>query len=193
MTAVVDTGAGNLHSVVKALAHIGAASRVTSDPDVVRGAHRVVLPGVGHFGQMMAALDRSGLRPVLRDAATDGRPFLGICLGMQALFRSSDEAPGVFGLGVIDSRVARIEAGATCPHMGWNEVESQDPLVPSGWYTFANSYFAPIGPETVATCHYEGRRTVAVRIGNALGVQFHPEKSGELGLDVLRRFCGAQP
>lgn len=190
MTAVVDYGAGNLRSVVNALDRIGAACMVTSDPRVVAESDRVILPGVGHFGQMMASLSRLSLIGPLRVTATDGRPFLGICLGMQALYSSSDEAPGVEGLAVFHGRVARIEEGVTTPHMGWNDVASEEPVVPPGWYTFANGYFAPVGPETVATCDYFGARSAAVRIGNAIGVQFHPEKSGALGLRLLENFCG---
>ncbi len=194
MIVIVDYGAGNLRSVENAVRFLGHRPVITNDPKLVERADRVILPGVGHFGQMMQALNDLGLTESLYEAASDGRPFLGICLGMHALFDASEEAiEGPAGLGVIEGEVKRFRVGLAVPHMGWNEVDSGCPLIPNGWYTFAHSYYVPSGLEAVASCRYETAFAAAVRSGNAVGVQFHPEKSGALGLELLNRFSGGTP
>jgi len=193
MVAIVDYGAGNLHSVENALAYLGENFRVTADSSEIDRAKRVILPGVGNFGQMMAAIDSLDLRDSLCNAATDGRPFLGVCLGMQAMLESSEEAPSARGLGVVPGSVRKFQVELAVPQMGWNMVQSSDPLVPSGWYTFANSFYVPYSELTIATCEYEIPFSAAIRIGNAIGVQFHPEKSGVVGLQLLKNFCEMNP
>lgn len=193
MVAIVDYGAGNLHSVENALAHIGQEFRTTADSSDIDKAKRVILPGVGNFGQMMAAIDRLDLRDSLRNAATDGRPFLGVCLGMQAMLESSEEAPAARGLGMVPGTVCKFQVELAVPQMGWNMVESSDALVPSGWYTFANSFYVAHSESTIVTSEYEIPFSAAIRVGNAIGVQFHPEKSGALGLQLLKNFCEMNP
>jgi len=194
LTAIVNYGGGNLRSVENAFRVIGSPFKVTQSSQDVAGADRVVLPGVGHFDRFVTSIDELDLRDCLVEAATDGRPFLGICLGMQALFEGSEEGRGeARGLAVVPGRVGRFPTGSTVPHMCWNEVAASDPVVPGGWYTFAHSYVVPVLECTVGTCDYHGPFSAAVRAGNALGVQFHPEKSGSLGLDLLRAFCGVSP
>jgi len=197
--AIIDYGAGNLQSGCNAFARIGAPARVVRDPESLARATRLILPGVGHFGQMMRALDDLGLREPLISRIRDGVPFLGICLGMQALYDGSDEAPEAGGLALVAGRIARFDPALRVPHMGWNTIEPVQPsrLVPEAdpapHYYFANSYYAPPGPDTAATCTYGSRFTAVVERGNIFGVQFHPEKSGAAGLRLLRQFVAVQP
>lgn len=196
MKAVVfDYGAGNLHSLAKALEAGGAAARIESDPARVLDGDLLVLPGVGAFGPAAACL--APFREELRAALNDGFPCLGICLGMQLLFDDSEEAPGHSGLGVMRGQVRRLR-GRRVPHMGWNEVvpvtDGADPLfgrpAPLVAY-FANSYVAEPGVDdvVVAWTDYAGVRfPSAVRAGRTLGVQFHPEKSGLPGVQLIRDF-----
>lgn len=194
MIAVIDYGAGNLQSVRNALARIGAAVRVVRDPEDLQSASKVILPGVGHFGQMTRALDTLRLRDTLRVRISAGVPFLGICLGMQALYEGSDEAPEDDGLALLAGRIQRFGANLRVPHMGWNNVDALRPsrllanTGESAYFYFANSYFAPVGPETAVTCTYGVPFSAVVERGNAFGVQFHPEKSGAAGLRVLQNF-----
>lgn len=194
MIAVIDYGAGNLQSVRNALARIGAPVRVVRDPEDLQGASKVILPGVGHFGQMTRALDTLRLRDTLLNCISAGVPFLGICLGMQALYQGSDEAPEDDGLALLTGRIQRFGANLRVPHMGWNNVEALRPsrllanTGESAYFYFANSYFAPVGPETAVTCTYGVSFSAVVERGNAFGVQFHPEKSGAAGLRVLQNF-----
>ena len=194
MITVIDYGAGNLPSVRHALARVGAPVRVARDPGSLADASRLVLPGVGHFGAMMRALDDLRLREILVARISEGVPFLGICLGMQALYESSDEAPGATGLGLLPGRIARFDVALRVPHMGWNSVQPVRPsplLRGAGhlpYYYFANSYYAPVGPETTGVCTYGVPFAALVEHGNMWGVQFHPEKSGSTGLQLLRNF-----
>ncbi len=206
MIAVVDYGAGNLHSVCNALDLFGTTYRVMRSPEGLSVANKILLPGVGHFGQMMRSLEGSGIASELRRQAATGKPLFGICLGMQALYESSEEAPGVQGLGLLAGEIRRFVDVPRIPHMGWNDVRisSQEPPLPTrssgaqpiaagggGTYYFANSYYAPISEATVGVCHYGVDFAAIVESGNVGGVQFHPEKSGEAGLDLLRRWCEA--
>ena len=194
MIAVIDYGAGNLQSVRNALARIDAPVRVVRDPESLRSASKVILPGVGHFGQMTRALDELRLRDALLNRITAGVPFLGICLGMQALYEGSEEAPEDSGLALLPGRIQRFGSDLRVPHMGWNNVGAQPHsrllanAGESAYFYFANSYFAPVGPETAGTCTYGVPFSAVVERGNAFGVQFHPEKSGAVGLRVLQNF-----
>jgi glutamine amidotransferase len=197
VVAVVDYGIGNLRSAVKALQRGGADARLASDPRDIDAADGVVLPGVGAFGSCARALEASGLGPATRAAATSGRSFLGICIGMQLLYEGSEESPGASGLGVLGGRVRRLAGGAKLPHMQWNrlDVVGGGPLARalggSPWMYFVHSYGAPPGPDVVATCDYGGPVVAAVARGALWGTQFHPEKSGPAGLEMLGRFVAA--
>ena len=194
MITVVDYGAGNLRSVVNVLDTIGAAHCVITEGAALRDATKVLLPGVGHFGQLARALDDRGLRGPLLTAVATGVPLLGICLGMQILFESSDEATGAHGLGVLTGHVSRIEGADRLPHMGWNTVTPQpgSTLVPTEQrFYFANSYCCPVTGATAATTAYGETFATVVQAGPVSGVQFHPEKSGRVGVDVVRRWAVA--
>ncbi len=192
-TVIVDYRAGNLTSVKLAFAAIGAEAVVTSDADAVRSAARVVFPGVGAAASAMENLRALGLVDAVRAAATDGRPFLGICLGMQILFEHSEEDGGVDLLGVLPGRVRRFPdvPGAKVPEIGWNQVRGLRVAgVPDGSeFYFVHSYYAEKGPYTAGVTEYAGVEfTSAVRRGGLLATQFHPEKSGRLGLALLQEF-----
>ncbi len=192
MIAVLDYGAGNLRSVENALEEIGCEYRVVRDAAGLRSAAKILLPGVGHFGQMMRALDTMDVRETLTERIADGTPFLGICLGLQALFETSEEAPDVRGLAVFPGIVRRFPAHARVPHMGWNSLERRREsklIVGEPFVYFAHSYYAPEGEYTSAACVYEIPYTAALEQSNVFGVQFHPEKSGPEGLAILRRFA----
>jgi imidazole glycerol-phosphate synthase subunit HisH len=187
MIAVLDYGAGNLRSVQNALDEIGGEYRLVRDAAGLREADKILLPGVGHFGQMMRALDALGAREALVERIAEGAPFLGICLGLQALFETSEEAPEVRGLGIFPGIVRRFPAHARVPHMGWDRIEWRTRAEGSYFY-FAHSYYVPEGEYTAATCVYEIPFTAVLEQSNVCGVQFHPEKSGAEGLEVVRRF-----
>jgi len=197
MIAVFDYGAGNLRSVANTLGALGAGFEIVSDAAGLRRASRILLPGVGHFGQMMRALDRLSVRDTLVERLAAGVPFLGICLGLQALFESSEEAPEVRGLGLYPGRVERFPAGARVPHMGWNELEVRGaPRLLQGlgerpYVYFAHSYYVPepvAGARAAAVVHYQVPYAAALEADNVFGVQFHPEKSGPLGQKVVSNF-----
>ena len=194
MIAIVDYGAGNLVSVKKAFDWLKQESAVTSDPAEVAKATKVVLPGVGHFAST-AALERSGLRQAIAEAIGRGVPFLGICVGMQWMFEGSQESPSVSGLGILKGECQRFPEAVKSPHVGWNSLEI-DPRsrlfrgVPSASFVyFTHSFRALVDDATVACCEYGGRFSAAVERDRLFGVQFHPEKSGEVGLKLLSNFC----
>ena len=197
--AVLDYGIGNLRSAQKALEHVGADAVLTDDPAVAADADAVVLPGVGAFGACMDALRSSGLEPAVRDAVASGRPFIGICVGMQMLFDSSEEDPSATGLGIIPGQVRFIPEGVTRPQMQWNRlhVRSPDPMFQGlgndPWMYFVHSlHGVPDDPaDVVATVRYGSELNVAFRRGNVFAVQFHPEKSATAGLGLLANFVGA--
>ena len=194
MIAIVDYGAGNLVSVKKALDWLGAKCAITSEPEEVARAGKVVLPGVGHFASTQT-LERTGLKQAIADSIGRGIPFLGICVGMQWMFERSQESPETRGLGVLHGECGRFPASVKSPHVGWNqlEIESSTRLlrgVPSGSFVyFTHSFRAPVNGATVAGCEYGGKFSAAVERGHCFGVQFHPEKSGEIGLRLLGNFC----
>ena len=198
MTVIVDYGVGNLFSLSCSLAAIGEESVVTSDEAVIEGADRVILPGVGAFRDAMDKLRTSGLIPVLRRVAERGTPLLGICLGMQLLFDKSYEYGEHQGLGFVKGEVAPLPAtGLKIPHMGWNALsfgKRKHPLfryLTEGDHVYFVHSYAAVGCEesTIARTEYGAPVTAAVAKGNVLGCQFHPEKSGEVGLRILRAFC----
>lgn len=198
MIAVLDYGIGNLRSAEKALQSLGADANLVSDPDEASEASAVVLPGVGSFGRCVEALRASGLDRVALDAVSTGKPFLGICVGMQMLYDGSDESPASAGLGVIGGVVRRLPDGVKRPQMQWNRLDlarPEHPLV-SGlgehpWVYFVHSYAPPPTDELVATCDYGGTVVAAVAKGNVWATQFHPEKSGRSGLSLLGNFVAA--
>ena len=202
MTAIIDYKAGNLTSVKNALAAIGVESTVTSDPAVIRAADHVIFPGVGAAKSAMENLASLGLVNTVREAAASGKPFLGICLGMQILFGHSEEDGGVDLLGVLPGRVRRFPdvPGFKVPEIGWNQVniwngergtgngEPETQPVAREFY-FVHSYYAELGPYTVGRTEYAGVEfTSMVRKGALLACQFHPEKSGRIGLELLKEF-----
>lgn len=194
MIAIVDYGAGNLVSVKKALDWLGQECVITSDRRQVDDASKVVLPGVGHFAST-ASLERLGLQDAIADSIGRGVPFLGICVGMQWMFEKSQESPETNGLGLFRGECERFPASVKSPHVGWNrlKVSSSSKLfrgVPSSSFVyFTHSFRAPVTDTTVACCEYGGDFSAAVERDFVFGVQFHPEKSGEVGLRLLGNFC----
>lgn len=200
MIAIIDYGAGNLHSVKNALDFLGADSRVTKNPDEILSADKVILPGVGSFGDAMDNLRASGLENTVIAAANSGKPFFGICLGEHLLFEASEESPDVRGLGILKGKVVKIPKTGSLkiPHMGWNSLTfpkeskilkgiGKDPFV-----YFVHSYYIKPDDESVVSAYteYGAQLAVAVERGNLFAVQFHPEKSGETGLRILKNFIG---
>lgn len=204
MIAIVDVCSGNLRSVQRALARAGGDVVVTQDPEVVRRADKIVVPGQGAFGVFMRGLAERGLEGALREAIASGRPYLGICLGMQVLFDESEEQGPIAGLGVIRGTVVKLQPGAPelkVPHMGWNQCVQHgpgDPLlagIPDGAHVyFTHSYHAlPADPDVVVLHAEHGVRiTAAIRSGNLFACQFHPEKSQAVGLRLLENFVQAR-
>lgn len=202
LVAILDYGIGNLHSAQKGFEHAGAEARLTADRSIIADAAGVVLPGVGAFAPCMAALRSSGLDEAAVDAVESGRPFMGICVGLQVLFSGSEEAPGTSGLGVFDRMVRWIGGDVKRPQMQWNVLQRRrdhqmlegldDPV----WAYFVHS-LAPeptsgdAADDVVATCDYGGPVTAAVARGNVWAAQFHPEKSSRVGLRILANFVAA--
>jgi imidazole glycerol-phosphate synthase subunit HisH len=194
MIAIVDYGAGNLVSVKKALDWLGQESITTSDPKVICKADKIVLPGVGHFSST-GALGRSGAQHAIEESVRGGTPFLGICVGMQWMFEGSEEAPDTAGSRMLHGKCLRFPGTSKLPHVGWNHltISSTSRLfrgVPqSSLVYFTHSYFVPQVQPTVACCEYGRSFSAAVEKDNLFGVQFHPEKSGDVGLKLLKNFC----
>lgn len=195
MIAIIDYKAGNLASVKKALDYLQVEALVTDDPKVVRDADKIILPGVGHFAAT-AQLSRSGLREAVQERIGVGKPFLGICVGMQWMLAGSGEAPNVPGLGVIGAQCERFEAnGLKVPHVGWNQITKVcnsrllDGIASGSFVYYSHSYCAPVTALTVATTEYGRTYSATVEKDNLFGVQFHPEKSGPVGLRLLKNFC----
>jgi len=192
--AILDYDAGNLTSAKKAVEYLGYSCVVTSDPREVERANKILLPGVGHFSAT-SNLEARGLSTVVRNAIARETPLLGICLGMQWMFERSEEALGVGGLALLPGRCKRFTKPLKVPHVGWNQLQVRDggrlfQGVSSGTFMyFSHSYWAPVVECTTAQCEYGSTFSAAIERGNLFGVQFHPEKSGEPGLAVLRNFC----
>ncbi|MCD8152260.1 MAG: imidazole glycerol phosphate synthase subunit HisH [Clostridiales bacterium] len=199
MIAVIDYDAGNLKSVQKALAFLGEESVITRDPKEILSADKVILPGVGAFGDAMENLRRLGLVPVIREVADRQIPFLGICLGLQLLFESSEESPGAEGLGILKGKILRIPdtEGLKIPHIGWNSLDLQNHgrlfagLEGEPYVYFVHSYYLKAEEEEIvkASAEYGTHIHASVEQGNIFACQFHPEKSGDVGLRILRNFC----
>lgn len=193
MIAIVDYGAGNISSVKKALEHLGAEAQVTDDPSVIAAAEKIIVPGVGHFSRCQTLNEI--LRSSVLEGITAGRPFLGICVGMQWLFQGSTEAPETPGAGLFSGECSRFPASVKSPHVGWNQIQinSQSRLlrgIESGAFVYyTHSFRAPVVENTVACTQYGGAFSAAIERGNVFGVQFHPEKSAETGLRILENFC----
>jgi imidazole glycerol phosphate synthase glutamine amidotransferase subunit len=194
MTVIVNYGAGNLRSVENTLAELGASYTVADRPEVVAKAKKLLLPGVGHFGQMMTAIDQLGLRQAILDRIHAGIPTLGICLGLQCLFERSEEAPELAGFGLFPGIVRRFRGDVRVPHMGWNSLDAVKPtrllanIGDKPYVYFANSYYAPVFEHTVATTEYVDAFTSVIEAKNVYGIQCHPEKSGPVGLRIVRNF-----
>ena len=205
MISVIDYGAGNLRSVENALRYLQLPFATTSQAGEVSRASAIVLPGVGHFGHMMRSLELLGLVPVLREAIHKDVPYLGICLGMHALYQSSEEAPAFPGLGILPDRIRRFPEGLKVPQMGWNQLQVTPGArlfqgIEAGPFVyFAHAYYLPVGEDAAsrdpeaspvaALADYGSNFVAAVERNNIFGTQFHPEKSGEIGLRILRNFA----
>lgn len=198
MIAIIDYDAGNMKSVEKALEYLGAETIVTREPQKILGADGVILPGVGAFGDAMQKLWEYELVPVIRECAERKMPFMGICLGLQLMFESSEESPGVEGLHLLDGVIRRIpgDDGLKVPHIGWNDLHfpRESRLfanISEGAYVyFVHSYYLQAKDESIvaATTEYGTRIHAAVEQGNLFACQFHPEKSSEVGMKILRNF-----
>ena len=199
MIAIIDYGAGNLQSVKKAFDFIGAESVITNDPKVILSADKILLPGVGSFGDAMDSMQKNGLVETVKECALSGKPFLGICLGLQLLFEESEESPGVKGLGIFKGKIKKFSSdmGLKIPHIGWNslEIKQKDTLfkdIPENSYVyFVHSYYLHAeDEEDIATVtNYGIDFHSAVGKNNIFATQFHPEKSGDVGLQILRNFA----
>lgn len=198
MIAIVDYDAGNLKSVEKALLHLGEKPVVTSDETIIRRADKVILPGVGAFGDAMGKLEKYGLTEVLKEVAGSGTPFLGICLGLQLMFPESEESEGIEGLSIAEGRIQRIPAreGLKIPHMGWNSIKIKPGsrlfkgIKEDSYVYFVHSYYlkAAKEEEVAAITEYGVSIHAAIERENLFACQFHPEKSGETGLRILDNF-----
>ena len=197
MIAIVDYGAGNVGSVAKAVRHLGSTAEVASQPEKLREAEKIILPGQGHFESMIRALHERRLFDTLRDFIGQGRRYLGICLGLQVLYESSEEAPDAPGLGLIPGGVRRLRDVFKIPHIGWSQVEIRKGgallagVEDGSFFYFCHSYSAPDGPDCIGATDYGQKFASVVERGSISAVQFHPEKSGEVGLRVLRNFLEA--
>jgi imidazole glycerol-phosphate synthase subunit HisH len=196
--AIVDYGAGNLPSVERALRKLGAETELATRPGQISVAKVIVLPGVGHFSAFVEGLREKGLTSSLRTAYDAGVPILGICLGLQALFASSEEAPGEEGLSFLPGEVRALPKNVKSPHIGWNQLERLQPskllrgIPEDAFFYFAHSYAAPAaGTPTVAACNHGFPFAAVIEQGNLMGVQFHPEKSGDVGAALLSNFVEA--
>ena len=195
MIAIIDYGAGNLHSVKNALDFLGADSVITGNTEEILNADKVILPGVGAFGEAMSALTSSGLDAVVKQIVQNGTPLLGICLGLQLMFEESEESPGVKGLGLFKGKCVKIpEHGLKIPHMGWNSIElakNSKILKEDNIYVyFVHSYYLNTPDEEIVSAYtqYGEKLGIAVERDNVFATQFHPEKSGDAGKTILRNF-----
>lgn len=199
MITIIDYGMGNLRSVTKALEHLGAPNQISCDPAAIEQAEKLILPGVGAFGDAMAELHRCGLVEPIRHFAASGRPLLGICLGIQLIMDSSEEAPGVAGLGLVPGTVRRFRTTLKVPQMGWNTVRQARPSplfrdIPDGeYFYFVHSFYVSPAPEAAdavaGVTQYDAEFPSVLWRGNIMATQFHPEKSQTHGLQMLKNFA----
>jgi imidazole glycerol phosphate synthase glutamine amidotransferase subunit len=192
---LIDYGAGNVTSVERALRRLGAEVHATNKPEEVATADCLILPGVGHCSALIGAIDAHGLRAALLQAIQHGTPFLGICLGLQALYEASEEAPALAGFSLFAGRVTQLPDSVKLPHMGWNQLQIRRPsrllenISAAAYFYFAHSYAAPSGgPGNVAVCSHGRDFAAVLEQDNIFGVQFHPEKSGDSGATLLQNF-----
>jgi glutamine amidotransferase len=194
MIAILDYGAGNLNSVKKAFDHLGAAVVVTGEVDAVAAADKIVFPGVGHFSTLRS-VGQIGMRDALLQAVSTGKPLLGICLGMQWLFEGSEECAEIAGANLFPGKCQRFPASVKSPHVGWNSLTINGSprllhgIAQNSFAYYTHSFCAPLMDAAAACSEYGLRFTAAVERDNVFGVQFHPEKSGEVGLAILKNFC----
>jgi glutamine amidotransferase len=194
MIAIVDYGAGNLNSVKKAFDHLDAEVVVANHLELVTAADKIVLPGVGHFSSLQS-LNQSGLRDALMQALSAGKPFLGICLGMQWLFEGSEECAEIEGAGIFSGKCRQFPSSVKSPHVGWNSLLARADsrllrgIEQNSFVYYTHSFHAPVVPAIAAATDYGLRFAGAVEQDNIFGVQFHPEKSGDVGLSILKNFC----
>jgi len=192
--ALLDYSAGNVGSVLKAIDHLGHSAEVVDKPETLRAAEKIIFPGQGHFGTMMRALEERRLLTPLRDSLAAGTPFLGICLGLQALYEASEEAPEVSGLALLPGRVTRFQGVFKVPHVGWSQLEIRSQgglfrgIADGSFVYFCHSYYGPATQESSAVTQYGQTFAAGLEMRNIWAVQFHPEKSGDTGLKVLENF-----
>ncbi len=194
MIALLDYSAGNVGSVLKAIDHVGHSAEVVDKPESLRAAEKIIFPGQGHFGTMMRALEERRLLTPLRESLAAGTPFLGICLGLQALYEASEEAPEVSGLALLPGRVTRFQGVFKVPHVGWSQLEIRSHgglfrgIADGSFVYFCHSYYGPATQESSAVTQYGQAFAAGLEMRNIWAVQFHPEKSGDVGLKVLENF-----
>ena len=194
MIAILDYGGGNVGSVLKAIAYLGGAAEKVDQPAALRAAEKIIFPGQGHFAAMMRGLQERRLLDPLHEAFAARKPFFGICLGLQALYESSAEAPGVPGLGILPGSVTRFEGVFKVPHVGWSQLvfrrESElfRDVAEGSFVYYCHSYYGPVTPEASAVTEYGQTFAAGIERNAIWAVQFHPEKSGEVGLKVLSNF-----
>ena len=192
MIAIIDYGAGNLHSVKNALDFLNAESIVTGDSETILNADKVILPGVGAFGDAMKCLEKSRLVETVKAVAKSGKPLLGICLGLHLMFEESDETPGVKGLGIFKGKIVKIpeKDGLKIPHMGWNSITVKKNIGSEPYVYFVHSYYVNAEDESIISAYteYGQKLDIAVEKDNVFATQFHPEKSGETGMTILKNF-----
>lgn len=198
LIAIIDYGAGNLHSVKNALDFLNADSMITDSVEDILNADKIILPGVGAFGDAMASIERKNLAEVIKHSVNNGKPFLGICLGMQLLFSESEESPGIKGLDVLKGKIVKIpDKGLKIPHIGWNNITLEKKskiltgLGKEPFVYFVHSYYLEANDNSVVSAYteYGARLSIAVEKNNIFATQFHPEKSGKTGLKILSNFA----